>query len=299
MSEPSRLSRAEARVIEWFYTPASVAPLAFVRFGLGLVLVLSVASYLPHAEWLWGEDGFSANTFSSYAQHPLRYHTELILGLLLVSSACFAVGFATRWTGLLAAVLQAVTGSTGYVHTWGWSTVMPVVVAIVALSAAGNRWSVDAWLAARKGRTLPAVAPAWALRLLQVHVAVVYVSASWHRYNDPGWINGEMVYAAVANGMYTRLPYLDPQPFQGLFIFLTYATELIEMVAPVLLWVKRVRTPLVIGLMGLHLGLELSAIIGWWQPMMLTLLVVFLPPGWSARVLDRLKLPVSGTTQPD
>ncbi len=57
------------------------------------------------------------------------------------------------------------------------------------------------------------------------------------------------------------------------------------MLAPFLLWIPRTRLVVTLSLMTMHLGLELGASVGWWQPMMLMMLVVFLPPSWSERVL--------------
>jgi uncharacterized membrane protein YphA (DoxX/SURF4 family) len=289
MKTDTPVSRIEGRLLEWFFTDESIAPLVVVRIGLGLVAVLSTLQYLPHVEWLWSEDGFLAMSLQSYQIHPLRFHTNLVFGTILVSSACLTVGLATRASGLLAALSMAVLGSSGHFHTWGWSTVMPALLGIVALSPGRNGWSVDAWWSARRGTVLPLVAPCWAMRLLQVHVAVVYLSASWHRYNDRGWIHGEMVYAAFANGMYTRFPYVDPQPFKPIFTVLTYATEALELAAPIALWLRQTRILFALALLGLHVGLEAVAIVGWWQPMMIVLLVVFLPPSWSRRGLDGLR----------
>ena len=290
MKSPSTWHPAalEVAVVSWFLKPAPVATLSFIRICMGLIMVTCMLQYAPDVQWMWGYDGLLANTLLDYADHPLRHHTVLVFTLLTISSLCFTVGFATRVTGITAAVCQGIIGSSSYMHSWGWSTVMPVILAIVALSPARNAWSVDAWLAARRGRPLPSVAPRWALRLLQVHVMGIYIAASWHRFDDPGWINGEMVYAAVANSMYSRLPYFDPHPYKGLFVVLTYATELIEVVAPFFLWVRKVRVPVVVGLILVHLGLELSATIGYWQFMMMSLLWVFLPAAWAERALHRL-----------
>ena len=204
MSRDSAIDRIEGRIVDWFFTDGPITALVVVRIGLGLVAFCSTLEYLPHVHWLWSEHGFLAETLVRYQVHPLRFHTELVFAAILLSSAFLTIGLATRASGLVAALSMAVLGSSGYSHTWGWSTVMPAVLAIVALSPARNGWSVDAWWAARRGQRLAAVAPGWSLRLLQVHVAVVYLSASWHRVNDRGWIHGEMVYAAFANGMYTR-----------------------------------------------------------------------------------------------
>ena len=285
MSQDSAIDRIEGRIVDWFFTDGPITPLVVVRIGLGLVAFGATLEYLPHMHWLWSEHGFLAETLVRYQEHPLRFHTELVFAAILVSSAFLTIGLATRASGLVAALSMAVLGSSGYAHTWGWSTVMPAVLAIVALSPARNGWSVDAWWAARRGRWLPTVAPEWSLRLLQVHVAVVYLAASWHRVNDRGWIHGEMVYAAFANGMYTRFPYVDPQPFKPIFRVLSYVTEFLEVTAPFALWWRKTRIPYVFGLMALHFGLEVSAIVGWWQPMMIVLLVVFLPPTWLQRLL--------------
>ena len=285
-------SRIEGRLLDWFFTEMSITPLVVVRIGLGLVALLSTLQYLPHVEWLWGEQGFLALSLESYRVHPMRFHSNLVFGTIILSSAGLTIGLWTRTSGLLAALSMAVLGSSGHFHTWGWSTVMPAVLAVIALSPARNGWSVDAWWSARRGTVLPLVAPCWALRLLQVHVAVVYLSASWHRYNDRGWLHGEMVYAAFANGMYTRFPYVDPQPFKPIFVVLTYVTEWLEISAPFALWLRKTRILYALALVGLHAGLEAVAIVGWWQPMMMVLLVVFLPPAWLRWGLDALRLPV-------
>lgn len=293
MNTSTPLARLNSRLVEWFFADESVTPLVVVRIGLGLVALLSNLSYLPHMEWIWSEHGFLAQSLNDYQEHPLRFHTGLVFGTMILSSACLTIGLATRYAGLLAATSMAVLGSSGYYHSWGWTTVMPAVLMIVALSPAGNGWSVDAWWAARKGKVLPLIAPRWTLRLLQAHVAVVYMAASWHRCDDPGWIHGEMVYAAFANGMYTRLPYVDPQPFKPIFTLLTYATEGLEVTAPLFLWLRKTRVIFVFSLMGLHAGLEAAAIVGWWQPMMIVLLTVFLPPSWLRALLERRRSPAA------
>lgn len=272
----TRLLHLESVVLGWFHRPAPVDTLSLIRIGLGLVLVLSVVQVLPDVDWLWGPDGLLRYLLARYQDHPLSNYTWTVVTLLLVSSVLFTVGCFTRLAGVTAAVMQAVVASSEYYHTWGWVSVMPPLVFILAMSPARNAWSVDAWLARRRGRPLPAEAPQWALRLLQVHIAAIYIAAAWHRIDDDGWRNGEMVHAALTNSMYSRFPYLDLEPWKPLLKWLTWGTEAIELVAPVALWIRRLRVPLVLSLMALHLGLELTSTIGYWQFMMLTVLWAFL-----------------------
>lgn len=297
MSHPTSLHRLETRAHHWFFQTRSVAPLAFARVFLGSILFLSALQFVGHIEWIYGEDGLLRHIFSNYAAHPFRRFAAPTILLLAGSSLAFSLGVCTRLSGLTAAACQAFIASAGLWHSWGWTNLIPVFVVIVALSNAGNAWSVDAWWAHRRGTPRSAVGPAWSLRLLQVHVVVVYIAASWHRIDDPGWIQGEMVFAAVANSMYSRLPYLDPTPLKSVFQVLTWATEALEILGPVLLLFRRTRVPVVLALIALHVGLEVSAIIGWWQYMMIVMLFTFLPATWSARVLDTLRLPVSGTAE--
>lgn len=285
----SPAGRALRALDAWFFTPVAAHSLAVTRVVLGLTMLSCYLLYASSLEWVYGADGLARYLMDIDPPYTVtQRHLWPLWGLLIVSAASFAVGLFTRPAGLCLALCHHLFVRFDAVRTWGWAETVPLLIVYVALSGAGRCMSVDAWRSARQGRPLTPEAPAWALRLLQFHVAMVYVSAAWHRIDDDAWLRGEMVYEAVANSWYTRLPYLDLQPWKPLLRLATWATELAELSAPLALWVPRLRHTWVAALMLLHAGLHLGASVGCWQPMMLAGLMSFVDPAWTRAALGRL-----------
>lgn len=282
------LTRPLRAVYDWFFTPKAVYGLALTRFLFGAIMLTCYLYYSSNMEWYYGSDGI------------LRYMIDMkppftvtqrflwpIYGAVIVSATCFCVGLFTRPAGICLALSHYLFIRFGVLHTWGWAETITPLIVYVSLSGAGGWASVDAWRAARRGRPLPSVVSGWALRLLQFHVSMIYVAAAWHRIDDAAWIRGEMVYEAMSNTWYTRLPYLDLQPWQPVLRLMTWATELAELAAPVALWIPRLRPWWVAALIALHTGLHFGASVGFWQPMMITGLLAFVDPERVKRVLSR------------
>lgn len=282
------IGRAWDAVANWFFAPQKVHALALTRVMLGAILFSCYFLYRPSLEWIYGSDGLAAwlEPLSEPYTVTQRYLWP-IYGVLMVSAACFCLGLFTRPAGLALALCHWLYVRFYSVHTWGWGENMPLIVTYVALSGAGHWLSLDAWLAARRGRPLSTEPSGWAFRLLQMHATAVYIAASWHRIDDGGWLRGEMVYEAVSNGWYSRFPYMNFRPIMPILSLLTWGTELVELTAPVALWIPRLRRWWVLALYGLHMGLQLGASVGWWQPMMIAVLTCFLDPDVVKRRLTR------------
>lgn len=275
----SAIRSAADAVYRWFYAPKPVHAISVTRALLGFILFFCYLIYTPDMEWYYGSDGLLVYMLNLEPPYTVTqaYLWPLFAGVL-VSAVCFGVGLFTRPAGLCLAILHYLFVRFGVMHTWGWAETIPLYIVYVSLSGA-NRWlSVDAWWAARRGRPMRPEAPAWALRLLQFHVAMVYVAAAWHRIDDRAWIYGEIVYEALSNAWYTRLPGVDFQPVKPLLSLATWATEAAELSAPIALWIPRLRPYWVLALITLHAGLQVGASVGWWQPMMIAGLVSFVDP---------------------
>ena len=152
-------------------------------------------------------------------------------------------------------------------------------------SGAGRHLSVDAWRAARRGAP-PAswLGPGWPLRLMQIHVCCMYVAAGWSRLDKESWLTGELVYVALSGATHSRFV-IDWSPFMPILAIGTWGALFLEVTAPVLLWPRLTRRAWALGLVGLHLGLELTTNVGWWQSVMIAGLLSFLLP-WSPGTRD-------------
>jgi hypothetical protein len=216
---------------------------------------------------------------------------------LLAACAAFAVGYRTRLAGIAAVVLHlAFHGRNEFVF-WGWPQMLTAFALYVVLSPSGRRLSVDAWRRRRTGDggdDDPSMV-AWPLRLLQLHVCLVYFVAAWSRLDNPHWLDGSMLSRILADGTFSRAPALAAAP-EPLLAVLTYTAWAVELAAPLALWQAGTRRWFVAALIVLHVGLEASTRVGGWNVVMLAGLAAFAPTTWldtaiafPARLARRLR----------
>jgi hypothetical protein len=151
----------------------------------------------------------------------------------------------------------------------------------VLLSRAGDFFSVDAWLARRRdGTKAPPVsewlAPAWPLRLLQVHLCAMYATVGWSRLDSSGWIAGHTVFTAVTMSLHSKLV-IDWAPFKPLLQAATWFVYPLEPAAVLFLWLPRIGAVFAYALLAMHFGLEILTNVGWWAYTVLPGLLAFLP----------------------
>jgi hypothetical protein len=200
---------------------------------------------------------------------------------------------------------------------WGWADMITPFLIYVVLAPSGRRLSVDAVLAGRDERSAPgedsrdlSVEPgeqsghgdelrnqddqpgdrwmvAWPVRLLQIHVSLVYVVSAWSRLDNRHWIDGSMLSRVLSDGTFSRAPVLGGAPAPALTA-LTYLAWALELVAPFSLWQSGTRRWVVAGLVGLHVALELTTEVGYWNIVMIAALSTFMPESWLEAFADRL-----------
>ena len=297
-------------VMRWLYSPQPILPLVIGRISFGAILFLCHLIRFPDVQSIYGPNGLgSATWFQGFANHPEAVRNaarslEAILpefsepglwvayALLLVSAFCFSIGFRTRTAGWIAysMSLYFVVGRMQAAY-WGWPFVFHGFLVYVILSRAGDFLSVDDWL--RRRRTgappLPAaqwVAPAWPLRLLQVHLCTMYLCAGWSRIDDHGWLQGRGVYIAATDMQHSK-QVIDWQPYKFPLTFFSHLTFILEIAAPFLLWFRRLSV-LPYALVAMHLGIEALTNVGWWSFIMITALTSFMPTEHLLWLLKRL-----------
>jgi hypothetical protein len=204
---------------------------------------------------------------------------------LLLAALLFAVGCFTRVAGLSLAALHVIFAAHQPHLTMGWAQIYPAFVVYVALAPSGRFWSVDAWLRRRQSSlpSAPAAFAAWPLRLVQLHVIAIYLTAGWPRFTSQAWLHGETVLHAVADTRFGRWG-TEWHGLQPLLTVATYYALAIEPAAVVLLPLRATRRWCALGLIALHLGIELVADVGMWQFMMVAALCAFLPDAWFGRL---------------
>jgi Vitamin K-dependent gamma-carboxylase len=283
----------------FFFAPLRFRGLYVMRAVFGLIALFYYLRLLPNVQVFFGPSGVGGyRTAARWPTFPIGItegfeHFDVLrhvaspglvwalYGALLCAGLLFAVGLATRPMGLALAALHVAFAARQPYLTMGWAQLYPVFVVYLALAPSGQAWSVDAWLARRKDPTSqpPEVFSPWALRLLQVHVIAMYAMAGWPRFAAGAWLHGETVLHAAADTRFGRWG-LDWHALQPLLVVATYYALLIEPAATLLLPLRVTRRWCALGLLALHLGIELVADVGMWQFMMAGALCAFLPDQW-------------------
>jgi hypothetical protein len=298
-----------ARWTAWLFEPATVLPLVLARIVFGGILFVAYLQRLPDVMALFGSEGLAGAhwpiapgttappSLASWLDARLAAPSDGLVWLcytgLLASSLAFATGWRARASGLLALALHLFFERTRLPWTfWGWANHIEPLILYVSLSPAGRFASLDDWLRRRRsGEPPPAwdqwVAPAWPLRLLQVHTCTMYLVAGTNRVDDAAWLQGLAVWAAVTRAEFSRFIF-DWNPLRPLLAVATWGSLALEASAPFLLWLRRAGPWIAYGLIAMHFGLEALTLVGYWNFVMIASLTAFLPVAHLRRVASRL-----------
>lgn len=281
----------------WF-EPEDTSVVAVVRIGFGLVMVLWTASLAGDLGAFYSEDGIIGGQPDipiDGVWAPLGWfpgHAAILIAYVgvLVSSVCLVVGLASRAASVIVFVgLVAFTRRNPEIGNSG-DGLLRVMAFYVMLMPTGAALSIDGLL--RRGRSwwdVPCRAP-WGVRLLQVQVSILYLSAVWDKVRSgPLWNDGTALSYVWRLDDVGRFPTPTFATDSVAINLATYGSLAIELALGVLIWNRRLR-PWVLALgVALHLGIDYSLRVGFFSCAAIVALASFLPPGWTTGVIARLR----------
>ena len=290
------LARAWDRV--WFrpFDPTSVG--AF-RLCLGVTLFLYYLALLPNYERYFAADGV-LSLAPPGPERPPRPHLSVftwtegvvpvrafaVVGLL--ASAVLAVGWRSRLWALTLLVLVTSQMLTNNLLNRGEDVVFRMMLFLGLFAPLDHSLS----LAARKGGAPEEAPTIWAVRLMQVSLALVYVlSLPRKLVGNADWLDGTAMYWILVNDTISRWPW--PEAFHGLkgeilSAVLTFGTILVQMAFPLLVWFRRTRAPVLLAAALMHLGIGVAIKnLGFFSAAMLCCFWLFVPGETTRRWLTR------------
>ena len=143
------------------------------------------------------------------------------------------------------------------------------------------------------GRPPATISANLALRLIQLHLVVIYAMAGLAKVQGPSWWNGTAIWKTMATGEFVVLDFTALAAWPLLINLVTHASLALELLYPVLIWVKIVRPLLLAGVMALHLGIAvMSPGLTEFALVMIAANLAFVSGPWLRRL-------VTGSTQPN
>jgi hypothetical protein len=287
----------------WF-SPADPATLGLVRILAGAML------FYTHLVWTIGlEEFFGKNhpwltpeTIASLPGHaPSKWSyfywidsPALLWGVHIAALVVFAlltIGLWSRVMSILAFVAAVSYINRASLAQFGLDDTNVMLAMYLMVGPCGAAYSVDRWLKRRRAKqALPietSIGANTAIRLIQVHMCVVYLFSGLGKLAGAAWWNGSAMWLAIANLEYQSFDLTWMVNYPWLVALLTHITVFWETFYCALIWPRLTRPIMLAIAAGVHLGI--GAFLGMWTFGLAMLIgnAAFISPWVVRRVLDR------------
>jgi len=260
---------------QFWFTPRKPNVLGLVRLLAGLITFYSIAVWTLELSTFFAADGLLPMEYRSAlggwaAWSHLDWFAPAsagdattgmmaahVVGLIIV--AMFTVGFQTRVTSVLTALLVISYGNRSIGAGFGLDQIVSFLCLSCAIGDSGGAFSIDRWLAKSKGRTVENASTLTniAIRLIQVHMCIVYFFAAIGKLQGETWWTGEAVWLSMASYEYQQIDMTWLANYLPLVSAMTLVSLFWELLYPALIWPKFTR-PIVLAMaVPLHLGIGL------------------------------------------
>ena len=252
----------------WF-TPADPLPLAIIRIGAGgllawssLVWLLDADAFFGASAWLPPEETWRMNDqpwqWSWFFLTSSTTAIHLLAAITLVAALCLMLGLATPVAAIFALVGFISASNRAPLNVFGFDDILGMLLIPVALGPSGAVLSLDRRWGLRRDGTGPSVLANICLRLIQIHLCVVYFFSGAGKLLGASWWEGTALWGSVANDRYRTLDlrWLASHPL--LTNALTLGTLFWELSYPALVWPRLTRRlALAMGVL-VHLGIGVA-----------------------------------------
>ena len=230
------------------------------------VLPSSYRQLLFGNQWAWSH-------FDLF-QSPTAIWIVHVVGLLII--ALFTCGVWTRATSVLTALLVISYANRATGALFGLDQIMGFLCLYLAIGNAGGAFSVDRWLLNRKQRKLAVneeeseqgrggsqkylagtgdVSTNIAIRLIQIHMCLVYLFAGLGKMQGETWWNGQAIWYSLASYEYQTVDMTWLADYMWLVSLMTLVTVVWEVSYPALVWPRQTRPIVLLLAIPLHLGI--------------------------------------------
>lgn len=267
----------------FFHASCDPRLLALLRIGFASLVLLQALLMLPQLHPLWSVHGMlPLNELDAVAGGfvPTLFRvlpsSDAVLwlgyGLLLLHASLLLIGYRARLQLICTLVWLISFQNRNPLVLSGQDAVLRLIGAFLTMTPVGAAWSIE-----RRRGTAPARPPAYfPIRLLQVQIAIVMLSAGIWKLRGDDWTNGTALYYVTRlDGLWGNLPLPSAAVASRLVLrWLSYATLVLELGVPILIWLPRTRRVALGVALGFHACLAYSMNLFLFAPIMML--------GWCA-----------------
>jgi HTTM domain len=271
--------------IDTWFRPVSARPLAGLRVGLPLLLLFHLLWLSNDVLSLHGSGGIIPWELTNLLHDPwvpglptlaraflplgIGAHTGVILLLsgYAGSLLSLALGFHTRLSAFLVWVLHLSLVTSGFASTYGVDQLANTFLFYLLLFPSGRAWTFSS----HREETIPVAC----LRLMQLHLCVIYLAAGLDKAMGIQWWNGEAIWQTVSQPVFSTFDLSWLAKCSWIPMFAGWATLVVEIGYVFFIWPRRTRKAWCIATIGLHLGVGLFMGLVFFSSVMILLTVCF------------------------
>ena len=297
MSGPRRAPRANhahraLEAIERFtLRPASAAPLAALRIGLAVVLLVQAVKVTPALLQLYGDRGLLHGPLREALAGAVVPRTGWLAGVLtlaglrareapviaatggiyVVSLLALLAGLRARAAATVAWLTHLMLMTTAQGTVYGADVFANIFLFYLMWAPSGAALSLDL----RRGRAPAAPTPAarLSLRVVQMHLCGIYLASGVQKACGEGWWNGEAIWRTLMMPESRKydLSFLAAHPW--IAAVAGWSVLLVEIGYPIFMWSRRTRRLWVLVTAAMHLVIAMRMGLGVFGAIMIVLTV--------------------------
>lgn len=283
---------------EFWFGEADLAPFSVFRILYGIQLFNWVWQLYPNLTPFFTDEGilprrsaltFYADRFSLLDLVGDWWQVAIFWVLALAVAVLLTIGWRSRLMSFLAFVVVASFSWRDPLILDGSDLVFRVVPLWFTFADPGARYSIDALARRDRGEPEHLTGPALPVRILELQIAWIYLATGIEKLGGQMWPQGIAAYYALQLSHTFGRTWAYPIATNLLFAqAISWGTLFVEVFfLPLAMLPSRVtRLIAVAAAAGLHLGIITLMNVGNFPVIMLSALVLFLPPAWISTAVD-------------
>jgi len=284
---------------DFFFEPIPAYSLGLFRIVFAAVILLDLCLLAPDALVWFGEKGTLPVNYATRLTGGIRvnaltwlpasdFSVECFFAFTFLSVILLLAGYKTRVASVLVWIcLTSLHHRNTFILNSG-DTLMRNLSFFLIFAPTDMAYSVDRYLRLKRGIEKPGVplmAP-WPLRLMQIQVSVMYLATVFWKLKGTMWLDGTAVFYITRLDEFKHYP--TPLFMQSLWFsrLATWSSLAVELSMGTLIWVRRLKYPVLLAGVMLHLGLEYTMNVPVFQWVVLSSFILFVEPEDIARFVS-------------
>jgi hypothetical protein len=292
----------------FFFTPQSPVPISLFRIFWGICV--SAKILLLHSDWLnwYGVHGWVTLQTMQVVEPGIRLNLFTVMpqddrwiaAFFWVFLGCALLLTVGLWTRVMSvAVFLCLTSidQRNLLMLHGGDTFLRCAGFFLMFAPAGAAFSLDRVIAIRRGKQDAQIKPRapWAQRIIQLELALLYLTSFFWKLKGHTWLNGTALYYVIHLHSIARFPLPHWMQSTAMLRVGSWLTLALEFSLGTLIWSRRFRNPLLLLGLLFHLSIEYSFNLPLFEFDVLTAYILFVDPvdleQWWGALRQRLGKP--------